>query len=146
MDTPHYRRLRAELGWVAQRNNTWSLHVHVGVRGADRAVAVCDSLRNVLPVLLAISANSPFLDGRDPGLASVRTRDLHHAFPRCGITTPFGDWSSYARFVDLLERTSSIVESTQLWWSVRPHHAFGTVGAGSATRRATRRSPSPSPG
>jgi glutamate---cysteine ligase / carboxylate-amine ligase len=127
IDTPHYRRLRAELGWVAQRNNTWSLHVHVGVRGADRAVAVCDSLRNVLPVLLAISANSPFLDGRDTGLASVRTQIFTRTFPRCGIHDPFGDWGTYAGFVDLLERTRSIAESTQLWWSVRPHHAFGTV-------------------
>ncbi len=127
IDTPHYRRLRAELGWVAQRNNTWSLHVHVGVRGADRAVAVCDGLRNVLPVLLAISANSPFLDGHDTGLASVRTQIFTRTFPRCGIHEPFGDWAAYADFVDLLERTRSIVESTQLWWSVRPHHSFGTV-------------------
>jgi glutamate---cysteine ligase / carboxylate-amine ligase len=127
IDTPHYRRLREELGWVAQRNNTWSLHVHVGVRGADRAVAVCDSLRNALPALLAISANSPFLDGRDTGLASVRTQIFTRTFPRCGIHDPFGDWASYAGFVDLLERTRSIVESTQLWWSVRPHHSFGTV-------------------
>jgi carboxylate-amine ligase len=127
IDPPHYRRLSAELGWVAQRNNTWSLHVHVGVRGADRAVAVCDSLRNVLPVLLAISANSPFLDNRDTGLASVRTEIFTRTFPRCGIHDPFGDWRTYAEFVDLLERTSSIVESTQLWWSIRPHHSFGTV-------------------
>ena len=127
IDTPHYRRLSAELGWVAQRNNTWSLHVHVGVRGADRAVAVCDSLRNVLPVLLAISANSPFLDNRDTGLASVRTEIFTRTFPRCGIHDPFGDWRTYAEFVDLLERTNSIVESTQLWWSIRPHHSFGTV-------------------
>ena len=127
IDTDHYRRLRAELGWVAQRNNTWSLHVHVGVRGADRAVAVCDSLRNVLPVLLAISANSPFLDGADTGLASVRSQIFTRTFPRCGIHDPFGDWETYAGFVELLARTSSIVESTQLWWSIRPHHAFGTV-------------------
>ena len=127
IDTDHYRRLRAELGWVAQRNNTWSLHVHVGVRGADRAVAVCDSLRNALPVLLAISANSPFLDGADTGLASVRSQIFTRTFPRCGIHDPFGDWETYAGFVELLARTSSIVESTQLWWSIRPHHAFGTV-------------------
>ena len=127
IDTPHYRRLSAELGWVAQRNNTWSLHVHVGVRGADRAVAVCDSLRNVLPLLLAISANSPFLDNRDTGLASVRSEIFTRTFPRCGIHDPFGDWRTYAEFVDLLERTNSIVESTQLWWSIRPHHSFGTV-------------------
>ena len=127
IDTEHYRLLRAELGWVAQRNNTWSLHVHVGVRGADRAIAVCDHLRNVLPALLALSANSPFLDGNDTGLHSVRTQIFTRSFPRCGIHDPFGDWESYARFVGLLERTGSIVESTQLWWSVRPHHRFGTV-------------------
>ena len=116
-----------ELGYVARRNNTWSLHVHVGVRGADRAIAVCDSLRNRLPTLLALSANSPFLDGRDTGLASVRSQIFTRSFPRCGIHDPFGDWNTYASFVDLLERTGSVVESTQLWWSIRPHHSFGTV-------------------
>jgi carboxylate-amine ligase len=125
--TPHYARLQEELRWVAQRNNTWSLHVHVGVRGADRAVVVCDHLRGVLPVLLALSANSPFLDGRDTGLGSVRTEIFTRTFPRCGIHEPFGGWDAYRDFIDLLVRTNSIVEATQLWWSVRPHHAFGTV-------------------
>jgi carboxylate-amine ligase len=127
IDTPHYIRLRQELAWVARRNQTWSLHAHVGVRGADRAIAVCDHLRGVLPTLLAISANSPFLDGQDTGLATVRTQIFTRTFPRCGVHDPFGDWSTYADFVNLLARTNSIVESTQLWWSVRPHHAFGTV-------------------
>jgi glutamate---cysteine ligase / carboxylate-amine ligase len=127
IDTDHYNRLHDELGYVAERNNTWSLHAHVGVRGADRAIAVCDSLRNQLPTLLALSASSPFLDGRDTGLASVRSQIFTRSFPRCGIHDPFGDWAAYAGFVDLLERTSSVVESTQLWWSVRPHHSFGTV-------------------
>jgi len=127
IDTPHYRRLREELRWVAQRNNSWSLHVHVGIRGADRAVVVCDHLRGVLPALLAASANSPFLDGRDTGLHSVRTEIFTRVFPRCGIHEPFGGWEAYADFIDLLVRTSSIVEATQLWWSVRPHHSFGTV-------------------
>jgi carboxylate-amine ligase len=127
IDTPHYARLRGELQWVAQRNNTWSLHVHVGVRGADRAVAVCDHLRAVLPALLAVSANSPCLDGCDTGLHSVRTEIFTRTFPRCGIHQPFGSWKAYADFIDLLVRTNSIVEATQLWWSVRPHHTFGTV-------------------
>ena len=125
--TEHYDRLREELRWVAQRNNTWSVHVHVGVRGADRAVAVCDRLREVLPPLLALSANSPFLDGNDTGLASSRTQIFTRMFPRCGVHEPFGDWHTYAEFIDLLTRTGSIVEATQLWWSVRPHHRFGTV-------------------
>jgi len=127
INTPHYQRLKRDLGYVVQRNNTWSLHVHMGVRGADRAIAVCDSLRGVLPTLLAMSANSPFLDGHDTGLHSVRTEIFTRVFPRCGIHEPFGDWRTYADFVELLARTNTIVESTQLWWSVRPHHQFGTV-------------------
>lgn len=127
IDTPHYQRLKRDLGWVAQRNNTWSLHVHVGIQGADRAIAVCDRLREQLPLLLAISSNSPFLDNRDTGLASVRTEIFTRTFPRCGIPESFGTWDEYAAFVDTLRRVNSIVEATQLWWSVRPHHAFGTV-------------------
>jgi glutamate---cysteine ligase / carboxylate-amine ligase len=99
----------------------------VGVRGADRAVAVCDHLRGVLPALLALSSNSPFVDGLDTGLHSARTQIFTRTFPRCGMHEPFGDFATYADFVNLLTRTSTIVEATQLWWSVRPHHRFGTV-------------------
>jgi carboxylate-amine ligase len=127
IDTPHYNRLRNELGWVALRNNTWSLHLHMGIRGADRAIAVCDHLRELLPLLLAVSANSPFLDCRASGLHSVRTEIFTRTFPRCGVPSPFRDWETYAGFVETLERLGSVVESTQLWWSVRPHHSFGTV-------------------
>lgn len=127
IDTPHYNRLRHELGYVAQRNNTWSLHLHMGVRGADRAIAVCDWLRELLPLLLAVSANSPFLDRRDTGLHSVRSEIFTRTFPRCGVPSPFRDWATYADFVTTLQKIGSVVESTQLWWSVRPHHSFGTV-------------------
>jgi carboxylate-amine ligase len=127
IDTPHYQRLQHDLGYVARRNNTFSVHVHVGVRGADRAIAVCDRLRGVLPELLAISANSPFLDAAAAGLHSARSQIFTRSFPRCGIPATFGDWASWADYVEFLKRTNSIVEHTQLWWSVRPHHTFGTV-------------------
>jgi len=127
IDTQHYRRLKGDLQWVAQRNNTWSLHLHIGINGADRAIAVCDWLRELLPLLLAVSANSPFLDRQDTGLHSVRTEIFTRVFPRCGIPSAFGTWAEYAEFVQTLVRMNSIVESTQLWWSVRPHHRFGTV-------------------
>ncbi|HEU4599895.1 MAG TPA: glutamate-cysteine ligase family protein, partial [Solirubrobacterales bacterium] len=87
----------------------------------------CDRLRELLPLLLAVSANSPFLDGRDTGLHSVRSEIFTRTFPRCGVPSPFVDWSTYASFVDTLQRAGSVIESTQLWWSVRPHHSFGTV-------------------
>jgi glutamate---cysteine ligase / carboxylate-amine ligase len=127
IDTPHYRRVEDLLQYVAWRNNTFSLHVHVGVRGAERAVRVCDRLRVVMPELLAISANSPFLDGRHSGLHSARTQIFTKSFPRCGIPDAFGGWQAYSRYIDFLMRTRSIEEFTQVWWSVRPHHTYGTV-------------------
>jgi glutamate---cysteine ligase / carboxylate-amine ligase len=127
IDTEHYRRVADGLRYVAWRNNTFSLHVHVGVRDIDRAIRVCDRLRPVLPLLLAISANSPFLDGRDSGLHSARTQSFTKSFPRCGVPDPFGGWAAYRDYIEFLKRTRSIVEFTQVWWSVRPHFRFGTV-------------------
>ena len=127
IDTPHYHRVEDGLKYVAWRNNTFALQVHVGVQGADRAVKVCDRLRPVLPMLLAISASSPYIDRIDSGLHSARTQTFTKSFPRCGVPDAFGGWQAWADYVDLLVRTGSIVEFTQLWWSVRPHHSFGTV-------------------
>ncbi|HWI73501.1 MAG TPA: YbdK family carboxylate-amine ligase [Baekduia sp.] len=127
IDTEHYRRVVDGLQYVARRNNTFSLHVHVGVQGADRAIRVCDRLRPVLPTLLAVSANSPYLDARDAGLHSARSQSFTKSFPRCGIPDAYGDWATYAKYIDFLVRTNSIVEYTQVWWSVRPHFSFGTV-------------------
>ncbi len=127
INTDHYRRVADGLRYVAWRNNTFSLHLHVGIRGADRAVQVCDRLRPVLPLLLAISANSPFLDGRDSGLHSARTQTFTRSFPRCGVPDTFGTWRSFADYIQFLIDTRSIVEYTQVWWSIRPHLSFGTV-------------------
>jgi carboxylate-amine ligase len=127
IDTEHYRLVEQGLKYVAWRNNTFSLHVHVGVNDADRAIYVCDRMREHLPSLLAVSASSPFVEGRDSGLASARTQLFTRNFPRCGVPEPFQDWKRYREFIEFLMRTNSVVESTQLWWSVRPHHSFGTV-------------------
>jgi carboxylate-amine ligase len=127
INTEHYRRVEEGLKYVAWRNNTFSLHVHLGVNGIDRAVRACDRLRPVLPLLLAVSANSPYLDGCDTGLHSARTQSFTKSFPRCGIPDAFGGWASYREYIEFLLRTRSIVEFTQVWWSVRPHFSFGTV-------------------
>jgi glutamate---cysteine ligase / carboxylate-amine ligase len=127
IDTEHYRRVEEGLKYVAWRNNTFSLHVHLGVRDLDRAVRVCDRLRGVLPLLLAISANSPYLDGRDSGLQSARSQSFTKSFPRCGVPDVFGGWPAYREYIEFLTSTRSIVEFTQVWWSVRPHFRFGTV-------------------
>ena len=116
IDTPHYARLEAELRWVAQRNNTWSVHLHMGIRGADRAIAICDHLRGVLPALLAASANSPFLDGRDTGLHSIRSEVFTRVFPRCGIPAAFRSWDDVAELHPL---TNFSARST-----LSPEHPF----------------------
>ena len=127
IDTEHYRRVVDGLQYVARRNNTFSTHVHVGVNDLDRAVRVCDRLRPVLPVLLARSANSPFLDGLDSGLHSARSQAFTKSFPRCGIPDAYGSWEAYRDYLQLLIDTDSVQEYTQIWWSVRPHFSFGTV-------------------
>jgi carboxylate-amine ligase len=127
IDTEHYRRVVEGLGYVARRNNTFSLHVHIGVNDADRAVGVCDRLRPVLPLLLAVSASSPFLEGNDTRLHSARSQIFTKSFPRCGVPDAFGSWRAFRDYVELLIATRSVVEYTQVWWSIRPHATFGTV-------------------
>ena len=127
IDTPHYRRNDEILRYVVWRNNSFGLHVHVGIRGADRAVQVCDALRAYLPDLLALSSSSPFVDGVNTGLHSARTQIFTRMFPRCGVPDVYGGWDEFERYVALLYRTRSIDEHTQLWWSVRPHLGFPTV-------------------
>jgi glutamate---cysteine ligase / carboxylate-amine ligase len=127
IDTPHYRRNDEILRYVVWRNNTFGIHTHVAIRGADRAVRVVDALRNWLPELLAVSASSPFHEGVDTGLHSARTQVFTRFFPRCGVPDAFGSWDAYAEYVRFLYETGSVDEATQLWWSVRPHLLFPTV-------------------
>ena len=127
IDTPHYRRNDELLRYVVWRNNTFGMHVHVGIRGADRAIAVTDGLRNFLPELLALSASSPFVENVNTGLHSARTQIFTRFFPRCGVPDVFATWQAYEDYVRFLYETGSITEHTQLWWSVRPHLAFPTV-------------------
>jgi len=127
IDTPHYRRNDELLRYVVWRNNTFGLHVHVAIRGADRAIAVTAAMRNFLPELLALSASSPFVEGVNTGLHSARTQIFTRFFPRCGVPDAFASWSEFESFVRFLYDTDSVTEHTQLWWSVRPHLAFPTV-------------------
>jgi glutamate---cysteine ligase / carboxylate-amine ligase len=127
IDTPHYRRNDEILRYVVWRNNTFGLHVHVGIRGADRAIAVNNALRGYLPELLALSASSPFVEAVSTGLHSARTQVFTRMFPRCGVPDPYGGWDGFAQYVQALYETGSVDEHTQLWWSVRPHLAYPTI-------------------
>ena len=127
IDTPHYRRNDELLRYVVWRNNTFGLHVHVGINGADRAVRVNSSMRNYLPELLALSASSPFADGVFTHLHSARTQLFTRAFPRCGIPDWFEGWDDWEQYIRFLYETGSVTEHTQIWWSVRPHLQFPTI-------------------
>ena len=127
IDTPHYRRNDEILRYVVWRNNSFGIHVHVGIRGLDRVIAVNNALRNFLPELLALSASSPFVEDVYTHLHSARTQIFTRTFPRCGVPDEFVGWEEYERFVRFLYNSGSIDEHTQIWWSVRPHLAFPTV-------------------
>ena len=127
IDTPHYRRNDEILRYVVWRNNSFGLHVHVGIRGPDRAIAVCNALRNYLPELLALSASSPFVEGVFTHLHSARTQIFTRMFPRCGVPDAYDGWDGFESYIRFLYDTGSIDEHTQMWWSVRPHLAFPTA-------------------
>jgi carboxylate-amine ligase len=127
IDTPHYRRNDELLRYVVWRNNSFGVHVHVGIAGADRAIAVHNGLRGYLPELLALSASSPFVEGCFTYLHSARSQIFTRMFPRCGVPDPYDGWAGFDAYVRTLYETGSIDEHTQLWWSVRPHLAYPTV-------------------
>lgn len=121
-----YRFLYGSMRELARREPTFALHVHVAVPDADSAMLAVNRMRSHVPLLLALSANSPFWQGRETGLASART-PLFQAFPRVGIPRAFRDYEDYVRTVDLLLRCGAFPEPTFLWWDVRLQPRFGTI-------------------
>jgi len=111
---------------LARREPTFALHVHVGVPTPAGALAALNQVRAHLPLLLALSANSPYWQGRDTGLASART-PLFQAFPRVGIPRVFSSYADWARSVDLLIASDAVDDHTYLWWDVRLQPKWGTV-------------------
>jgi len=111
---------------LARREPTFALHVHVGLPSGEAGIAAFNRLRAHIPILLALSANSPFWQGRDTGLASART-PLFQAFPRVGIPRTFGSYGEYVRAVNLLLDCGAFPDHTYLWWDVRPQPLLGTV-------------------
>ena len=121
-----YQFVYGSMRELARREPTFGLHVHVAVPDPEDAIHVANRLRTHIPLLLALSVNSPFWQGRDTGLASART-PLFQAFPRVGIPRDFADYADYAESVDVLIRSGAVPEPTFLWWDVRPQPRFGTV-------------------
>jgi glutamate---cysteine ligase / carboxylate-amine ligase len=121
-----YQFLHGMLGELARREPTFGLHLHVAVPDPELAVRAFDRIRAHLPVLLALSANSPFWQGRDSGLASVRT-PVFGTFPRTGLPRRAGDYAGYVEAIDALLRADAIPEPTFVWWDARLQPRFGTL-------------------
>jgi carboxylate-amine ligase len=126
VERERYRELANELGFILRQFVIFGTHVHVGIEGADRAIHVADGIRRHLPLLLALSANSPFHRGYPTGMHSSRT-PVFRALPRSGIPPHFGSFEEYSRRIELLMKTGSIDDYTFVWWDVRPHPRLGTV-------------------
>ena len=108
------------------RSCIFGMHVHVGVDGPDKAIHVADGMRVHMPVLLALSVNSPFWRADATGLHSTRT-PIFRAFPRVGVPPAYGDWEDYADQIDFMTGSGVMEDYTYLWYDVRPHPSFGTV-------------------
>jgi len=121
-----HQEVHGSMRELARREPTFALHVHVGLPTGEAGIAAFNRLRAHVPVLLALSANSPYWQGRDTGLASART-PLFQAFPRVGIPRAFGSYGEYVRAIDLLLKCGAFPDSTYLWWDVRPQPKLGTV-------------------
>ena len=123
---PRYRELVAGLGFVARQELIFGIHVHVAVDGPEKAIHVTNGMRVHLPILLALSANSPFWRAHDTGLISART-PIFRAFPRVGIPPRYDDWEDWTRRIGFMVESRVVPDYTYLWYDVRPHPQFGTV-------------------
>ncbi len=121
-----YHRLVNLMQDVARRLVTFGLHVHVGVETGDKAVNVCDRMMKYLPLLLSLSSNSPFWEGRNTGLHSNRSK-IMEGLPTAGLPHRMRNWSEYVWLINHLESTGFINSIREIWWDIRPHHNFGTV-------------------
>jgi carboxylate-amine ligase len=123
---PRYRDLISALRFVARQELIFGMHVHVGMDDADKAIHVANGMRVHVPVLLALSANSPFWRGDRTGLQSTRT-PIFRQFPRVGMPPAYADWEDWERQVEFMVSSGVMEDYTYLWYDVRPHPNFGTV-------------------
>ncbi|MFL5982406.1 MAG: YbdK family carboxylate-amine ligase [Gaiellaceae bacterium] len=125
-EAARYRMLADEYEWATRRTLVCGLHVHVAVGGADRTLAVYNALRSYIACIGALAANSPFFEGRDTGLCSIRTK-LHEAFARAGVPPVFNDWREFVELVDWGRRGGLFPDASHFWWDLRLHPEYGTI-------------------
>lgn len=121
-----YERLVDEMQWMARRMQIFGVHVHVGVRSAEKSIVIANTLASTIPHFLALTASSPFWEGHDTGLASTRSK-IFEGLPTAGIPTALEDWSDFERYMTTLVSAGAISTVREVWWDIRPHPLFGTV-------------------
>jgi carboxylate-amine ligase len=125
-DDERYRALVERNQWLARQLQIFGVHVHVGVRDAEKAMAIVNALLAYVPHLLALSASSPYWIGSDTGLASYRSK-VFEALPTAGLPYQLSGWDQFEHYMELLISTDAIQTVREVWWDVRPHPNFGTV-------------------
>ncbi len=123
---PRYQKLIADMQWLARRLQIFGVHVHVGVRSADKAIPIVNALTAYIPHLLALSASSPYWIGNDTGLASARSK-VFEGLPTAGLPYQLADWPEFEAYMETLISTGTIASIKEVWWDIRPHPTFGTV-------------------
>jgi len=123
---PRYAKLVEDMQWLGRRLQIFGVHVHVGVRSADKAVAITNALTAYVPHLLAISASSPYWKGSDTGLASARSK-VFEGLPTAGLPFQLKDWAQFESYMETLIKTGTIGSIKEVWWDIRPHPTYGTV-------------------
>jgi carboxylate-amine ligase len=123
---PRYVRLVDEMQWPARQMQIFGIHVHVGVRSGEKAIAMLNALCSYIPHFLALSASSPYWMGHDTGLASCRSK-VFEGLPTAGPPWQLTGWSQFERLMDTLIAARTISSIREIWWDIRPHPGFGTI-------------------
>lgn len=121
-----YAGIIDRLQWTGRRLTTHGVHYHVGIRSAQKAVQITNAMATYLPMLLALSVSSPFHNGNDTGLASVRTK-IFESLPTTGLPPRLADWTEFEHFMDAMISAGAITTIREVWWDIRPHPSFGTI-------------------
>jgi carboxylate-amine ligase len=123
---PRYAKLVDDIQWLARRLQIFGVHVHVGVRSAEKVIPIVNAVSAYIPHFLALSASSPYWKARDSGLASVRSKVFEN-LPTAGLPYQLADWAEFESYMETLLKTGTISSIKEVWWDVRPHPDFGTV-------------------
>jgi carboxylate-amine ligase len=125
-ENPRYAKLIEDMQWLARRMQIFGVHVHVGVRSPDKAIAMVNALSAYIPHFLALSASSPYWVGGDTGLASARSK-VFEGLPTAGLPQQVEGWVGFERYMETLIKTQTIASIKEVWWDIRPHPTYGTV-------------------